>query len=66
MMERGDTKLHILHVWFKSKQTNCNLQLIKIELANRTEWIIHQCRKTAVLSCHRWLINTGVEKINYN
>jgi hypothetical protein len=22
----------------------------------------YQCRKTAVLSCHRFLINTGVEK----
>jgi hypothetical protein len=26
--------------------------------------IKHQCRKTTVLSCHRCLINTGVEKMN--
>ncbi len=24
--------------------------------------IRHQCRKTTVLTCHRFLINTGVEK----
>jgi hypothetical protein len=27
--------------------------------------IRHQCRKIAVLSCHRFLINSGVEKMNY-
>jgi hypothetical protein len=32
-------------------------------LSNRTERIRHQCRKTNVLSCHRCLINTGVEKM---
>jgi len=32
---------------------------------NRTEHIRHQCRKTTVLSCHRHLINTTVEKMNY-
>ncbi len=32
--------------------------------SNRTVRIRHQCRKTTVLSCHRCLINTGVEKIN--
>jgi hypothetical protein len=26
--------------------------------------IRHQCRKTTVLSCHRGLINTGVEKVS--
>jgi hypothetical protein len=31
---------------------------------NGTTHIRHQCRKTAVLSCHRCLINTGVEKVN--
>jgi hypothetical protein len=25
--------------------------------------IRHQCRKTSALSCHRGLINTGVEKV---
>ena len=32
--------------------------------ANRTAHIRHQCMKTTVLSCHRWVVNTGVEKIN--
>jgi len=36
----------------------------KFALNNRTAHIRHQCKKTAVLSCHRCLINTGVEKIN--
>ncbi len=33
------------------------------DLTNRRACIRHQCRKTAVLSCHRCLINTGVQKI---
>ncbi len=32
---------------------------------NRRAHIKHQCRKTIVLSCHRCLINTGVEKMSY-
>jgi hypothetical protein len=32
---------------------------------NRTAHIRHLCQKTTVLSCHRYLINTGVEKMNY-
>jgi len=38
-----------------------------LELAcpfNRTGHIRHQCRTTTVLSCHRCLIKTGVEKMN--
>ncbi len=31
---------------------------------NRTARTRHQCRKTTVLSCHRCLNNTGVEKMN--
>jgi len=31
---------------------------------NRTTHMRHQCRKTTALSCHRCLINTGVEKMN--
>jgi hypothetical protein len=31
---------------------------------NGTAHIRHQCRKIAVLSCHRCLINSGVEKMN--
>ncbi len=30
--------------------------------ADRTTRIRHQCMKTTVSSCHRFLINTGVEK----
>jgi hypothetical protein len=33
---------------------------------NRTEHIRHLCRKTAVLRRCRYLIKTGVEKINNN
>jgi hypothetical protein len=29
-----------------------------------TAHIRHQCRKIAVLSCHRFLISSGVEKMN--
>jgi hypothetical protein len=29
-----------------------------------TARIRHQCKKTIVMSCHRCLINTGVEKMN--
>ncbi len=34
-------------------------------VSNRTACIRHQCRKAPVLSCHRFLINTGVEQLNY-
>jgi hypothetical protein len=33
--------------------------------SNRRAHIRHQCKKTTVLSCHRCLINSGVEKMNY-
>ncbi len=32
--------------------------------SNRTTHVRHLCRKTTFLSCHRCLINTGVEKVN--
>jgi hypothetical protein len=32
------------------------------EHGNGTACIIHQCRKTTVLSCHRCVVNMGVEK----
>ncbi len=35
-----------------------------IRHCNRTANIRHQCRKITLLSCHRCLINTGVEKMN--
>jgi hypothetical protein len=31
---------------------------------NKTARIIHQFRKTTVLSCHRCLINPGIEEMN--
>jgi hypothetical protein len=33
-------------------------------ISNGTAHIRHQCRKTADLSCHRYLFNSGVEKMN--
>jgi hypothetical protein len=38
---------------------------LKYYIFNRKEHIGHQCRKTTVLSCHGYLIKTGVEKMNY-
>jgi hypothetical protein len=38
-----------------------NSQTLKL---NRTAHIRHQWRKVTALSGHRWLINTGVEKMN--
>jgi len=35
-----------------------------VMLFNRTARIKHQCRKMTVISCHRCLINIGVEKVN--
>jgi hypothetical protein len=34
------------------------------ERYNKTARMRHQCRKITVLSCHRCLIKTGVEKMN--
>ncbi len=33
--------------------------------AHRKTCIRQQCKETTVSSCHRYLINTGVEKMNY-
>ncbi len=47
--------------------------VIRVQLLlNKLFWLIgvkqtviaHQCRETAVLNCHRFLINSGVEKMN--
>ncbi len=38
---------------------------LKVSLDNRTSHIRQLCWKTAVLSCHRCLIKTGVEKMSY-
>jgi hypothetical protein len=34
------------------------------DLDNRRAHIRHQCWKTTVLSCHKDLINTGIEQMN--
>jgi hypothetical protein len=39
--------------------------MIKKLVASRKEYFRHQCRKTTVLSTHRCLINTVVEKMNF-
>ncbi len=39
-----------------------SMQLLFVHPYYRTARIRHQCRKAAVLSCHRYLINIGVEK----
>jgi hypothetical protein len=41
-----------------------NMFMVQAMTVNGTVHIRHLCRKTAVLSCHRCLINTGVEKMN--
>jgi hypothetical protein len=43
--------------------SGCDLD--RITIFNGTAHIRHQCRKTTVLSRHRCLINTDVEKLNY-
>ncbi len=45
-----------------------NIRLFQMCFEKVHNWrahIRHQCRKTTVLCCHRCLINTGVEKLNY-
>ncbi len=47
----------------KLKEKNTLLDVTIFECChNGTARSRHQCRKTAVLSCHRFLINSGVEK----
>ncbi len=40
------------------------LMQVALTSFNRPARTGHQCRKTILLSCHRCLINTGVEKMN--
>ncbi len=47
----------------KVDKTVAELKGAKNDL-NGTAHIRHQCRKTAILSCHRFLINSSVEKMN--
>jgi hypothetical protein len=48
----------------KWKKVFKNLYLGQPLWHNGTARNRHQCRKTAVLGCHRCLINSGVEKMN--
>jgi hypothetical protein len=41
-------------------------EMLMLAKANGTAYIRHQCRKATVLSCHRCLVNTGVEKNELN
>jgi hypothetical protein len=60
----GDEKISsgnfFLKPYLHTQQDSLTLQSNHIGTAQ----IRHQCRKTAVLSCHSCLINTGVEKMN--
>ncbi len=47
--------------WIRSANS-FTASLFRQDRFNRTTSIRYQCRKTTVLSCHRCLINTGVEK----
>jgi hypothetical protein len=47
--------------WERSKNISEKMFLLK---NNGKARIRHQCRKTAVISCYRFLINSGVEKMN--
>jgi hypothetical protein len=38
--------------------------LLYINFSNRTARIRQECRRATVLSCHRCIINTGIEKMN--
>jgi hypothetical protein len=50
---------------FNDKKQNLKLRFVpKSNDWNGTEHVRHYCRKTIVLSCHRCLINSGVEKMN--
>ncbi len=40
------------------------ISMMQNALFNGTAHIRHQCRKKAVLSCHRFLIKSDVEKLN--
>jgi hypothetical protein len=53
------------------ENTYSELKIILVDILNyllgsdTTVHIRHQCRKATIFSSHRWLINTGVEKMNY-
>jgi hypothetical protein len=45
-----------------NKQNRGMLCHQKLEIGNGRAYIRNQCWKTAVLSCHRFIINSGVKK----
>jgi hypothetical protein len=57
----SDTPLQMarFQIFFRRQRLDSNPRTL-----NRTAHIRHQCRKTTVLSCHRCLISSGVEKMN--
>jgi hypothetical protein len=52
------TKIKILSITFEEREGR------EKGSKDRTARSREQCRKTTVLSCHRCLINTGVEEMN--
>jgi len=46
------------------EQSKYILNIFYRQSFNGTTCIRHQCKKIAVLSCHRFLINSGVENMN--
>jgi hypothetical protein len=58
-------KLHFLIIkmnFFVINGTALGPYIKTLYLGNGTTHIRHQCRKTADLSCHRFLISSGAEK----
>jgi len=43
----------------------CLLRLQEKVVPKEQHVLRHQCRKAAILSCHRCVVYTGVEKMNY-
>ncbi len=50
--------ISIFHIFISSNNVTAHF-------INRTAHVRHQCTKTIVLSCHRCLINSCVENMNY-
>ncbi len=63
-----NTNIYSFLETFSGQSSNLNLNIVHLfnTSVNRIVNIRHQCRKTAVLSCHSCLIKTGVEKLYLN
>ncbi len=57
------SQFNTFFVGLNTAQMTCHGVISYFCQCNKTVCIRHQCRKTNVLSCHRCLINTGVEKL---